>query len=499
MKILYFFKTYILVLACLFTFEQVWSKEYSIKTQSRIQLFENWMETLMEDRSLPGVSVSIVHGKDLVYSKGFGYSDLANQIPMTKNTSQPIASITKVFTSIGLMKLVEGNKINLEDSVVKYIPELKNLKSKKFDINSLTLRSILLHTTGLPLNNKILIKPRINVQNISSRLLEDIKNQKLLFQPNRLHKYSNLGMNLGGILIERLSLKKYSKYITDIILNPAGMTSSSFEGNKGLYETMGYSRKISGLRKSKGYTNMGRLLGLPSSGLNSNVLDISRFISWHFSTLYGDLDNIINRNTLNEMQTVKWVPIPIEMPPFINSGLAFFANAFELGGVGLGYFRDKQFIKHSGGLNGFCSELIMDNENQIGIIVLANSSDAPIYWNHNSSISKNLYEIIGESLMNPDYMIQDSLKEYENVYTDHHHFHFYASFVEDKLALFDLSQSFPMRSPIILKKLELDDSFEDPNNHGFYGKEFFVTFQRNSNKEVTSLVLGNNVLMANEK
>ena len=145
MKILYFLKTYILVLACLFIFEQVWSKEYSIKTQSRIQLFENWMETLMEDRSLPGVSVAIVHGKDLVYSKGFGYSDLTNQIPMTKNTSQPIASITKVFTSIGLMKLVEGNKINLEDPVVKYIPELKNLKSKKFDINSLTLRSILLH------------------------------------------------------------------------------------------------------------------------------------------------------------------------------------------------------------------------------------------------------------------------------------------------------------------------------------------------------------------
>ena len=155
------------------------------------------------------------------------------------------------------------------------------------------------------------------------------------------------------------------------------------------------------------------------------------------------------------MQTVKWVPMKIEIPPFINYGLAFFANAFELGGIGLGYFRDKQIVKHSGGLNGFSSELVMDNENQIGIIVLANSSDAPIYWNQNSSISKNLYEIIGESLMNPDDLNKDSLKESENVFTDHHHSHFYASFVEDNLAMFDLRQSFPMRSPIIIKKIRI--------------------------------------------
>ena len=101
--------------------------------------------------------------------------------------------------------------------------------------------------------------------------------------------------------------------------------------------------------------------------------------------------------------------------------------------------------------------------------------------------------------MNPDDLNKDSLKEYENVFTDHHHSHFYASFVEDNLAMFDLRQSFPMRSPIILKKLESVDSFEDPNNLGFYGKEFFVTFLRNLNKEVTSLILGNNVLMDNEK
>ena len=75
--------------------------------QSRIRLFEAWLSTLMDEQSLVGVSVSLVQDQKLVYSKGFGFADFENRYPATKETNYRVASITKLFTSIALMQLVE--------------------------------------------------------------------------------------------------------------------------------------------------------------------------------------------------------------------------------------------------------------------------------------------------------------------------------------------------------------------------------------------------------
>ena len=92
--------------------------------ESRIRLFEEWMNTQMDYLSLNGVSVGIVHNQELVYYKGFGFADEDNQIMADEHTNYRIASITKIFTSIALMKLVEEGAIKLNDPVTKYIPEL---------------------------------------------------------------------------------------------------------------------------------------------------------------------------------------------------------------------------------------------------------------------------------------------------------------------------------------------------------------------------------------
>ena len=86
--------------------------------QSRIRLFEVWLTTLMNDQALRGVSVSLVQNQQLVYAKGFGVSDFEKKSLATESTNYRIASITKLFTSIALMQLVERQKILLDTPVV---------------------------------------------------------------------------------------------------------------------------------------------------------------------------------------------------------------------------------------------------------------------------------------------------------------------------------------------------------------------------------------------
>ena len=88
--------------------------------------------------------------------------------------------------------------------------------------------------------------------------------------------------------------KTYTDYVKEAIINPLGMNFTKFDIRKENEDTIGYSRIISGARRYGDYPSMGKLLGLPSSGLKSNIIDLSKFISWHFETLNGESEKIIS-------------------------------------------------------------------------------------------------------------------------------------------------------------------------------------------------------------
>ena len=145
--------------------------------EARIELYEAWIDALMRTYDLPGISVGIVHDDELVYIKGFGYSDLTEKSPATAETVYSVASISKLFTSIGIMQLVEREMISLDDSVVNFIPELRQLSSDAKDIESISIRSILRHTSGLPTNNIYLLEPTSPVIDNLEKILEGFDKQ----------------------------------------------------------------------------------------------------------------------------------------------------------------------------------------------------------------------------------------------------------------------------------------------------------------------------------
>ena len=87
-----------------------------------INLIENEIKNFMEINDVPGISISLVMGGEIVYQNGFGYRDVLNKKPVTPKTIWPIASITKSFTAVCAMQLVEQNKLDLNTPVKQYLP-----------------------------------------------------------------------------------------------------------------------------------------------------------------------------------------------------------------------------------------------------------------------------------------------------------------------------------------------------------------------------------------
>ena len=469
--------------------------------QSRIRLFEAWLSTLMDEQSLVGVSVSLVHDQKLVYSKGFGFADFENRYPATKETNYRVASITKLFTSIALMQLVEEQKINLSTDVANIVPELRKIQSNEYQVNEITIKSILTHTTGLPTNPYfVLDEKEENVKRRSDEFLKNLPQQSIIFQPNRSSKYSNLAMDLGGVIIERISGLPYDQYVQEFILKPLKMKSSGFPfpGELDDSNVIGYNRIVKNKRSKNKFSEMSNILGLPAAGLVSNVTDLAKFMSWHFSVLNGENESLLSKNQLYQMQKIHWVGIPIERHPVLNSAMSYIANSLELGGIGLGYFRDNEFVFHGGGLSGFSSKVAMNNTKKIGVAVLANSSDAPVSFEAPRSISRNLYQMIGETITEDGSISKPMLySEYEALYSNDNFWYFYAIEMNQKLVLIDLLHTSPMEESIVLSEVG-DDNFVNHDQEGIYKGEFWVRFHRDKKGTVDSIIINNEKIYRRE-
>ncbi len=116
---------------------------------SAIQVFDAWVSRTVSDREQPGVSIGLVHDQDLIWSRGYGFADLAKKTPATPATAYRIASISKLFTATAILQLRDAGKLQLDDPVAKWLPEFA---PAHVDAGSpvITIRHLLTHTSGLP-------------------------------------------------------------------------------------------------------------------------------------------------------------------------------------------------------------------------------------------------------------------------------------------------------------------------------------------------------------
>ncbi len=331
------------------------------KVASNIHILESWIRAQMDYHNLPGISIGIIYDQELIYAKGFGYSNLEDKTPATTQTLYRIASISKTFTATAIMQLRDEGKLRLDDPIEMFLPGF-NIKNPFPDTQEITVFQLITHTSGLPRNAGFPYWTDRKFPTMK-QILEALPEQEMIYPPGTQYKYSNLGIALLGEIVSVASGIPYEKYITENILKPLDMAGSSvFLTEKDKEKlTVPYSHRFpDGSRRIMPFTDAKGIA--PAANITSNIEDMSKYISLQFQKGRKGGNQILDSHTLEDMQRIHWL------------------NTSWVSGYGLGFRVWKQgnntVVGHGGWVAGNRSQISFIPKEKIGVVVLTNADDA---------------------------------------------------------------------------------------------------------------------------
>jgi CubicO group peptidase (beta-lactamase class C family) len=306
------------------------------------------------------VSVAIIKDQQLIWSKGYGYADVENKVPMKAETICSICSISKLFTSVAIMQLWEQGKLRLDDSVSMYLPDFK--VKQEYESVPITIRGLLTHSAGLPRESDQGYWTWPFIFPTEKEINDRLDDQSTLYPSSREFQYSNLGMALLGQIVAKVSGMPYEQYVQDKIIKPLGLSNTRPYMPKELW----------GKELAKGYSGLSRdgkrrqmpffqANGIaPAAGFTSTVVDLGKFAQWQNRLYKAKSPEVLKQSTLREMQRVQWYD------PAGNSnwGLGFVVR--NDGG--------KTIVGHGGSCPGYRSILRLDPGSGIGVVVFSNAA-----------------------------------------------------------------------------------------------------------------------------
>src|SRR5215212_6293582 len=188
---------------------------------------EKLFKGFMDRSQSPGAVFGVVIDGELVWVKGAGVREKTNNSPVTPETVFRIASMTKSFTAMSILKLRDAGKLSLEEPVAKYIPELANLPYPTGDSPVLTIRHLLTHSEGFPEDNPWGDRQLAQSDETMRAWLR--AGIPFSTSPGAAFEYSNYGFAILGQIVARASGREYADYVRDNILRPLGMNSSTYD------------------------------------------------------------------------------------------------------------------------------------------------------------------------------------------------------------------------------------------------------------------------------
>lgn len=327
--------------------------------------------------NMPGFVYGLIADGKLIHTGNLGYTNIAEKTPATIKSEFRIASMTKSFTAMAILKLRDEGKLDLDDPVYKYIPEMKSQKYLTNDAPAITIRHLLTHAAGFPEDNPWGDR-QLDVSD--EELLEVIRNGISFSNvPGIKFEYSNLGFAILGHIIKIVTGQSYEDYITRNILKPAGMKNTYWE-----YSNIPANELAHGYRwlnkqwveqpllHDGAYGSMG--------GLITSIDDFSKYVLLHLSAWPPSNDQEkgpVKRSTIREMQFPGNIPL-IYSKFIYPTGRAcpiIIAYAF-----GLDWIKDctgRLITGHSGGLPGFGSNWMIMPDYDIGVVSFSNLTYAP--------------------------------------------------------------------------------------------------------------------------
>ena len=364
-------------------------RQGSLAEHSRIKdaigLVDAWIDSLLDYGQVPGISVGFVVDQELIFAKGYGYSNLENKVRTKTDTIYSVCSISKLFTSIGIMQLRDSGILTLRDPIERHL-EWFDIESGHLESGPVRVGGLLTHSSGLPRESDFPYWTRLDFPFPEEEQMKDqLKEQTTIYPAETRFQYSNLGFALAGAIVASKSGLTYQQYMKQKIIGPMGL-----ENTRTYFPT-----KLLGDQMATGYAGLRRdrvRKELPpfdtaaitsAAGFTSTVEDLARFASWNFRTLSDQDDTILEGNTLREMHRVNWVD-----PDWKSSWGLGFSVSQEQG---------ETVVSHGGACPGYITHFAMLPKFKIAAIALTNAADGPA-----SLITTSLIKVVGSALRSLD-------------------------------------------------------------------------------------------------
>lgn len=312
----------------------------------------------MAKHDVKGLSIALIDDQKVVWAEGFGYADVANQVPATADTVYRIGSISKVVTATEIMRLSEQSKVELDKPVTDYVPEF-SIHNRFTDSKPITLRALLAHHSGMP--SDVLKGMWVDHPAPLAEYVTALREESLASPPQSLYKYSNIDFSLLGKVIENVEHQEFSSAMQQSLLMPLGMADSSFQLTPEIERR--YARAY---RNGKETTRLS-LRDTPAGGMLSSVNDMSRWLRFIFADGSAQGAQIIKPETLHEMFKPQFEGLDTDFGHKI--GMAWMLS-------GLSIPEGQPLAWHNGGFPPYQAHLSLLPEQKLGVIILANSDEA---------------------------------------------------------------------------------------------------------------------------
>jgi CubicO group peptidase (beta-lactamase class C family) len=441
-----------------------------------ITVFDMWVEQHIAHRGVPGLSIAVVYDQEIVWTKGYGFSDLEKKTPATPSTVYRIGSITKLFTSTAILHLRDQGKLRLDDPVSLSLPWFATHNPFP-DAPEITIRHLLTHTAGLSREADF---PYWTDHIFPTReeLAESVPAQDAINPPETTYHYSNLGMSILGEIVTAVSGQPWADFVQETILDPLGMLSSSTSPDEEILQRLATAYMLEspdGTRDVMEYYEAGAIA--PAGGIVSSVEDLGRFASLQFRDGPAGGDQILKGSTLREMQRVHWV-----------------YESFS-GGRGLGFAVSRRdgttFVGHGGSIGGHVSNLLMVPDEKIAVIVAINADNGSP-----ATCARQAYDVFAPALLKatrkpdaPPKVADPSWQRYVGLYSDPWGWEYEVLILGGDLVIYgydyppwdDASTGFSRLTPVE------GSTFRRPNNE-------LLIFELDENGDVIRIKRNNNYL-----
>jgi len=287
--------------------------------------------------------VLVARGEEILLRKAYGSANFEYAVANTPETVFRIGSMTKPFTALAIMQLVEAEKLSINDPVSKFLPDFSNGKQ-------IALHHLLSNTSGIP---DYIIMPeyqKISKNHLTTQdLIALFRDQPLQFEPGSQFSYSNSNWVLLGAILEQATGLTYGEVIRERIFQPLGMAHSGYEWEQPIIKN-----------RAVGYVDTG------AGMLNAELIDESTMHG--AGGLYSTVDDLhiweraLHDGTLVRHQTLKQMSVPI----FKEYGFGW--ELYSL--------HNRRIVAHSGGLPGYVSNFVRFVDDDVAIIILSNLSSA---------------------------------------------------------------------------------------------------------------------------